>query len=357
MKNLKSIFLALVLICSFIGAQAKALDILNSINSTLNTIDKIEYTQQRIKNKKDKIQKYTQTQQKQTTTQQYQNQQYYYNNNTNNEESTYTQPTYAQPYSYGPAQVYSGAAKTIKDLPAGTIVIDPTAKWKYNYNPNYYGEQYVEAPVFWQIFANDHFAQNTTLLVSRYFIARYDYNHTAKGLTAWKDSDMRRFLRTTFYTNLSQAFRNSIVNVETESVDMNNKPYKVLDNVFLLSIVEWGLSDRKNNGKGIKYDYINRDYTSGDIKYYSSKNLLVLDDNQNMSYATRTINYPKATSAGYKEDVFTIRSGILDNTKYYYGFALYIRPAVNIKSDTPVSGPYTMPYFVDKQLTYYVLNL
>ena len=36
--------------------------------------------------------------------------------------------------------------------------------------------------------------------------------------------------------------------------DMSGNPKTVNDNFFLLSIVEWGLSDRANNGSVIKYN-------------------------------------------------------------------------------------------------------
>lgn len=358
MKKLNLFVFGIAVLFLVSTLNAFAADIFSQINYGLNQYDRMMNTAGRIDNvRKDYSTQYQQYQQQTQPSPQPAAQQY----------TQPYQPQYSQsqpqqvpssPYKYTNTQVYQGAAATLADLPSGTIVIDPKALWKYTYSNNYIGEPVVEAPVFWNVFEHGHYKDGATLLVSEYFVAQYDFNHINKPMGNWVDSDVRRWLRTTFYKHLSPAFKNAIVTVDAPSVNMKNQPYKSNENVFLLSIVEWGLSDRANNGKVVNNPYLTRELVSGTVGFYKAGNLMKLDKNKSMPYGTRTINIPQAGGfQGKDKDFFVISNGLLEATKYNYSFNNKIRPAVNIKSSTPVSGPHTMTYFVDKTLTYYVLEL
>ena len=180
-------------------------------------------------------------------------------------------------------------------------------------------------------------------------IAQYPFCHSKKGLRAWDESDVRRFLRTTFYNHLSDGFKSAIVNVNIPFADMNGSPKTVNDNFFLLSIVEWGLSDRINNGSVIKYNNIPGLYKTI-IMWYSDNSIRL---SSNIGSLTRTINRPEAKSAGYDRDVFDVLDGVL--TTHWVGGNWNIRPAVNMKSSTKVSGPYEFKSKYDKMI-YYALE-
>ena len=195
-------------------------------------------------------------------------------------------------------------------------------------------------------------------MLSEVVVAHYPFCHFKKGLRAWDESDVRRFLRTTFYTHLSEGFKNAIVNVNIPFADLNGNPKTVNDNFFLLSIVEWGLSDRANNGSVIKYNDLPNIYMTKDMSFQKSWNAFTMYD-ASRDIQTRTINRPEAKSAGYTREVFgVVNNGVLTTNSYSDPLS-WTRPAVNLKSSTKVSGPYEFKYSINhsKSLIYYALEI
>ena len=349
----------------FMGLSAHA-DLssgLYRLNNMMNTLDQTEQTINNVKNRIKKIPSYnSQTQtNKQNTNYSTQNYNYSNNNDNGNETIEYTQQqTIQQGHQYDQNKVFKGSVSTLAELPAGAIVMDPKSVWNYRNGKNYSGDIALSYPVFWRKLEDNHYVDGSTLLLSELEVASYPFCHKGKGLRAWDESDVRRFLRTTFYTHLSEGFKNAIVNVDIPFVDMNGSPKTVNDNFFLLSIVEWGLSDRLNNGSVIKYNDLPAIYETKILRYVDSWK--AYEFNRSLSSLTRTINRPKAVSAGYTNDVFEIEhDGVLDTTFYdyqYAGLSTSTRPAVNIKSSTKVSGPYEFKYYVNnsKTMIYYTLD-
>ena len=362
----KFLVLLLSLLCIELSALASWDSGLSKINSVLNTVDRTEYTINRVKNKvyipstpsKTKTKTYGQnsTQNTRQTT--------YPQNTTQNYNVDVDVPEYSQEqtvqegnHKYSQDRIYKGQASTLGELPAGAIVMDPKSVWKFRRGDNYSGEIVAEHPVFWRKLENNHYVDGSTLLLSEFRVAQYPFCHSQKGLRDWSESDVRRFLRTTFYTHLSDGFKNSIVNVNIPYADMNGSPKTINDNFFLLSIVEWGLSDRLNNGTVVKYDNLPQIYEAKKISYVDSWQSFEIS-NANRGIATRTINRPIAKSAGYDNDVFEVRYNGVLSTSWSATNLAWVRPAVNLKSSTKVSGPYKFRYSINKKesLIYYVLE-
>ena len=240
---------------------------------------------------------------------------------------------------------YTGQPKTVADLAPGTIVSDPKSVWNWISAKNYAGETEFKLPVFWFVIGNDINAADSTLLLAKYNVANYPFNHPNKGMTTWVNSDIRRWLRTTFWKHLTSEFQNAVVNVDVENQNLNGALEKSNENVYLLSIVELSLSDRKNNGRGLDYQYLQRDLKGESLKLYGGKGG-PLTSGGTERYLTRTINRPKAESAGYREDVFRVNlNGILETERFDRTYYVNVRPALNIKSTTKVSGPHTFKLY------------
>lgn len=370
----------LILICTILfftlNAQADYNDVINGINKTLDTIDYTETTINKIQNtvpNRDNNKRYNYNK-TQTQTINYDNsyqssypsRNYNYNKNPeyqNNTEYPAIRNNYQEPEvqyntnNFNQNRNYTGNATTLKELPVGTIVMDVNSVWNYRRHQNYTGDIQASYPVFWKKLEDNHFANNATLLLSVPTIAYYPFCHGNKGLRAWDESDVRRFLRTTFYNHLSSGFKNAIVEVNIPFADMAGNPKTVRDNFFILSIVEWVLSDRANNGTAIKYDDLPKIYGAfSTISYDSNRNSYHMSPNFERNW-TRTINRPAAISAGFPEDVFVISNkGILETKPSRYAMTV-VRPAVNLKSSTKVKGPYEFIYNSNQdRLIYYVLD-
>jgi len=339
-----------LLLCVSLGAYASSLDsIFNAVDQTLDRVDRVYGTYGKYIPKEETSTENSNTYSKPSSTTQRNDNIPEYNSNERVDvpETRYTQTQNNE---------YTAQVKTLKDLPAGTLIMDPSSVWKYRGGDNYSGGILASLPVIWIKLEDNHYAQGATLLFSEVSVARYPFCHQNKGLRAWDESDLRRFLRTTFYNHLSEGFKNSIVNVSIPFADLNGNPKTVVDNFFLLSIVEWGLSDRQKNGTVIKYDDIPDIYAGRTVKYVDSWGALDLDKSSTHSW-TRTINRPVAKSAGYSNEVFeTSGDGVLNTTYSWTNYPM-IRPAVNLKSSTPVKGPYKLKYYVNnnKYLIYYAL--
>ena len=362
-------FLILLISFLFIGLYAHASwdSTLNDINNVLNKIDRTEYTINRVKKRIPTVPQTTSYPNTQTTTQPtyqqtnptYGNQYQYIDNADNIPTQQQTQgPSIQQGQQYSQDRIYKGQASTLGELPAGVIVMDPKSVWNYRKGDNYSGEIVASHPVFWRKLEDNHYTDGSTLLLSETRVATYPFCHSQKGLRAWDESDVRRFLRTTFYTHLSEGFKNAIVNVNIPFADMSGNPKTVNDNLFLLSIVEWGLSDRANNGSVIKYNDLPNIYEAKEFNFVKSWNSYTMYG-AGRDIQTRTINRPIAKSAGYTNDVFAVRYNGVLATDWSATNLSWVRPAVNLKSSTKVTGPYEFRYSINKKesLIYYVLEL
>ena len=364
-------FLILLVSLLFMGLYAHAsLDsTLDKINNVFDKVDRTEYTINRAKRRLPTIpQTTTGYPNTQTTTSptyqqsspnynsgnQYQYQQDTdYDNMPTQQQTAEQEPAIQQGQQYSQDRVFKGQASTLGELPAGVIVIDPKSVWNYRNGDNYSGAVEIARPVSWRKLEDNHYADGTTLLLAENRVAAYPFCHVGKGLRAWDESDVRRFLRTTFYTHLSEGFKTAIVNVNIPFADLNGNPKTVNDNFFLLSIVEWGLSDRANNGSVIKYDNLPEIYMTPRVWYDKDRDQFW--EGVSRETKTRTINRPEAKSAGFTNDVFYVSDGTL-GTDWFASNNSYVRPAVNLKSSTKVSGPYELTYNLNKKLIYYALE-
>ena len=365
-------FLILLISLLFMGLYAHAsLDsTLDKINNVLNKIDRTEYTINRARKRIPTIPQTTSYPNTQTTTSptyQHTNTNTYGGGNPYQYSNTYgenmptqvqtQEPSIQQGQQYSQDRVFRGQASTLGELPAGAIVMDPKSVWNFRNRDNYSGDIVASHPVFCIILEDNHYFDGSTLLLSEVVVAHYPFCHLKKGLRAWDESDVRRFLRTTFYTHLSEGFKSAIVNVNIPFADMSGKPKTVSDNFFLLSIVEWGLSDRANNGSVIKYNDLPNIYMTKEMGFQKSWNAFTMY-NASRDIQTRTINRPEAKSAGYTREVFgVVHDGVL-TTNGYSDPLSWTRPAVNLKSSTKVSGPYEFKYSINhsESLIYYALE-
>ena len=378
----KKILLTMCLIMvTALSSNAGFDSFMDSFESVLDKADRVESATNR-------AQKYKKYIPKQNT------QNYQQNNNNRNYSDNEPQyvpqaiPEYAQPQPYGQAypqqqynqnyqpqdiqygqqyqqqQFYTGQAQTLGDLPDGTLVLDPNSVWNYRKGENYSGEIHVSYPVIWRKLTNNHYSQGSTLLLSEYEIADYPFCVKGKGIRDWSESDLRKFLNGYFYRHLSQGFKNELISTTIPYADLTGKPKTSTDNVFVLSIVEWDLSDRAHNGKAIEYIDMRSMYHSKRINAYNN-NILETNDHRHGLHGsiTRTINRPKATSAGHDEDVFTILGdGTLNTITNNYATNNYdflVRPALNLKSTTKVKGPYkqrAVYWGSNDDFVYYVLD-
>ena len=170
--------------------------------------------------------------------------------------------------------------------------------------------------------------------------------------TAWDNSRVRDFLRTTFYNHLSQKFKNAIVEVDIPYIDLKGNIQSIKDNLFLLSIAEWGLAksaDPKNKtnyaneGKPILYHGLSDTYSADTMRGYEctwldNKIFNLYDNNGTYHYPTRTIF---KNSVGYGANTLGINgNGYIQSAEVFN-----TRPAVNITSSTVVKGPYIFKYY------------
>jgi len=271
----------------------------------------------------------------------------------------------SQPSKYLDAPVFSQSKqypenpKTLADLPPGTFVLDAKSIWNYRKDVNYSGDIIASFPIIWRKLEDNHYSQGTTLLLSEVEIARYPFCVQGKGIRDWGESDVRKFLNGMFYRHFSTGLRSIIVNTSIPYGDLTGRPKTIQDNVFLLSIVEWDLSDRANNGKAIEYEDMRSIFAPRSVKSYDEG---VLYTSITLNNLSRTINRPVAASAGYVEDVFLIKDkGVLEAVKSNYDFHS-IRPAINVKSNTLIKGPYKQSVrdnttMQSRDFVYYLFNI
>ncbi len=255
----------------------------------------------------------------------------------------------------------SGNQKTIADLPPGAFVIDSNSVWEFR-GHNYSGEVMAKYPIIWQKLEDNHYTSGTTLFISKYEIAHIHDWRLNKNIPAdWSNSNPRDFLRETFYNSLSPKFKNAIAEVYIPYYDLNGNLQNIMDNFFLLSVEEWGLSKKvepedlnRKEGTPINFSNIKGIYGFDTPDINDKSSLISFGAYSN---PTRTLmymlRYSKFNHYGYNT------YDVQDFNTVHIASSYHIRPAVNLKSSAIVTGPYKLTRKVfgkDQTLEYYELQ-
>lgn len=260
-----------------------------------------------------------------------------YNQQNYSQQQEYNQ-NYYQQLVQQPVNPQEGAAITLGSLPQGAVVVDINSNWNFKRAKNYTGEIIKTEPVAWIVASQGNYGAGKTLLISKDIVANYNfYGKNQNSMTNWQNSDLRACLRSTFYNHFSPQFKNAIAVVNTETPTMAGKPQTLQDNVFILSINELGLANKAKNGKNTGYfvdEQKRKGYQSVGV---SSKGI---DNYQAQRYWIRTYNKPNKASGYGDGDVFDISNQGLMNSLSGNNWGCGVRPSVNPKSDTAISGPH-----------------
>jgi len=328
MKNIRFLILAFVF-SVFLVTKVYASSPWTSIEKGLDHYDRIKTKTQNTIIKDVNSVKNNQ-QNTQPNNRQYKNQQ--------NSSQSQQQPD-AQNYQQNTQQQPDAAQNAaLKDLPQGTLVVDVNSSWNYKRMRNYTGEIIKTEPVAWLIVSQGNYGQGKTLLLSKEIVANYNfYGKNQNSMTNWQNSDIRAWLRSTFYNHLSAQFKNAVALVNTETPTMAGKPQTVQDSVFILSTNELGLTNRAKNGKNTSFFVDEQKRKAVQSLSVSSKGKSIY---QPQRYWLRTYNMPNKASGYGDGDIFVITNQGLMNSLSGSNWGCGVRPAVNLKSDTVVSGPY-----------------
>lgn len=207
-------------------------------------------------------------------------------------------------------------AHRIGDLPIATKIRD-NLDWDY-FTGGSFGSGgsdqvvYKKAPVTWILVDQGKYGPGTSLFVSEEIVAETKESTAIGRLLDWTDTKLRKWLRETFYSRFSPLFQSSIAITNYQGSGWD--PLKD-DTFFVLSESELDPNQRTA------------------IPYFKDANNRKASGNQSEYHWTRT-QYP--TSAYYLVNNST------GDVNYKSDIILVgIRPAVNLKSDTIVMGPYT----------------
>ncbi|OBR62321.1 hypothetical protein A7K91_01495 [Paenibacillus oryzae] len=208
---------------------------------------------------------------------------------------------------FAESSVRANGALTLGDLPVGSLV-----KEMEGYDGN------------WVILSQGHYGAGNTLLLLDGTAALME-----EAYGTWQNSPVRSFLRSTFYDQLSQRFRDHIAEVTTYQND------EATDNetLFLLSLFELYPTDVDYPSKDILPAGGNHGtLIEGALDYFSN----CVDNNKCW------LRSNSANNQGRKFLVSVYLSPV--NIDYR------VKPAVNLIDTTPVFGPYT-----SEGKTYYTL--
>ncbi len=136
--------------------------------------------------------------------------------------------------------------RPLGSLEPGAIVVDPASVWEFKKGDNYSGDPFKTEPVEWIVVKHDHFGAGTTLLISKELVARHFYAPSGAP-SVWETSQIRGWLRTTFFNHLSQNFQLSIAAATTTTGGAALPG----ETVFLLSQTELGLAG--SDGAHVEY--------------------------------------------------------------------------------------------------------
>jgi len=214
-------------------------------------------------------------------------------------------------------------AHRLGDLPIGASIRD-SVDWNYftgqspGWNPSN-KEVYKTAPISWILVDKDKHAANTSLFVSRDIVAEFDVEHEFPHLQVWDGSELQAWLRNTFYPEASPLFRSAIA-VTTNTGTFTD--YLDNDTFFVPSAPEL---------VPINDPLITMGQTV--IPYFNNADNRKANGNKSEYYWTRTNSY-------YQSIFYLVENATGDVSPFYTGHPLGVRPAVNLKLDTIVKGPY-----------------
>lgn len=170
----------------------------------------------------------------------------------------------------------------------GSIVYDVNS-WEFKTGSGYTGTGTVKE-VEWMVLAHNYFGAGTTALIAKECVCKYPINTPAGVQRAWASTDMRTFLRGTFYNHLSAAFRTNLpaLNVITSGVTNS-------ETIFLLSSGEanGGISYFSSDALRIAKFYGSavsnwlRTSLGANTNYYER-----IEDNGTIAYDTDESPYP-----------------------------------------------------------------
>jgi hypothetical protein len=249
---------------------------------------------------------------------------------------------------------YSNGNIPISDLPIGARVVDPSWRWMFRTGDNFSGTG-EEKPVSWIIVAKNHYEglePHVTLLAEeligkhpfdnstnrKHDYAGYGYNHwgycgtanATRGLRPWLNSTgiRHKFIGKSFYQTFSKSFKRAVLETTLPNREWTNRTiYNSHDKVFVPTITELGL---------IMFDC---PLLIGTAYAYFAEGYKIKPEANHRGkpdwYWTRSPDYycgayVNLVAKGGESHNIYIRDYAAINT---YG----VRPALNLKSDTPVS--------------------
>jgi hypothetical protein len=207
----------------------------------------------------------------------------------------------------------------LKDVPIGSIIVDEKSIWEFRDGQNYLGKVYKNEPVKWKLISQDYFGNNKSLLVSDESVA---FNNFDKNTNDFMKSDINKWLKDTFYKHFSTQFKGALDSFENSG--KNNLRAKG-EQISLLSASELGID---NNDSG-----------NSKIEYFSNAQTRILTEDS--TGTKRSVKY--WTSSPYEKEsnkAYTVlQSGDVGNYDIKNSLTA-IRPAINIKGNTLVGGPF-----------------
>ncbi|MGG3280515.1 S-layer homology domain-containing protein [Paenibacillus solani] len=213
-------------------------------------------------------------------------------------------------------------AYRLGDMPIGTNIRD-SVDWNYftgqspGWNPSN-KEVYKTAPISWVLVDKDKHASNTSLFVSKDIVAEFDVEHEFPYLQVWDGSELQAWLRNTFYPEASPLFRSAIAVTNTGTFT----DYLDSDTFFVPSAPEL---------VSINDPLITMGQTV--IPYFNNVDNRKANGNKSEYYWTRTNSY-------YQSIFYLVKNATGEVSPFYTDRPLGVRPAVNLRSDTIVKGPY-----------------
>lgn len=214
----------------------------------------------------------------------------------------------------------------LKDIPVGSVVVDEKAKWEFRDGQNYLGKNYKTESVKWKLINQGYFGMGKTLLITDEAVAFYNFD---KSSNVFSKSELNKWLKEVFYKGFSIDFKGAL-----DSFGSSSKTRLNSEQISILSMDELGLG---NNSNSVKIDYLS-----------NQQNRVMTEDStvtkRSVKYWTSTA-HEKETNQVYAV-LQTGEAGTYDMKNGLTG----VRPAVNLKNDTLVSGP-----FEKNGQSYYIL--
>jgi hypothetical protein len=246
----------------------------------------------------------------------------------------------------------------LDQLPLGSLVVDQSWHWQFRPGDNYTGRG-PSKPVSWLVVGKNHFPGMSphVTIVTADLIASYAFddstnrgdpiepnilNPLPKGNNHWGESGtgnarhgIRPFLNITFFSAFSEQFAASVLTTDLQNkIWHSGQDYVTKDNVFVLSMVEMGGS-KFHQIKPNSHVLVGRILPWFDVADISEHRrrvggVKIGGEGDSKSFWTRT---PSSRDVDW---VFTSYEGFATHPEIPAG----VRPALNLRGDMPVYGPY-----------------